>query len=284
MSYMLIVLASAASATLAFGQPLIAHELDLAVVAGSYMLVSAVGGLVFGGSMPRGWSLFKGLRGALRAVWLRIPVPLALVTAVMAGGNMRVQDLVASQGVAPWSWAVFTNPVLSIAAILLLAVGTIRLEPDQPLLRPAESARGARLAMALDAFHIMVVAHLGAILFMGGWRLPVGGELGMIAGGAFLVQIKAWLVAAVVLTVRWAVPQLSASVVVGIWTRVVVPVSVLVACLAAAWGTRALTLSALEPLFGIASFAAAAALCFVFALRVRRLSRGSAALHVNPWL
>lgn len=284
MSYMLIVLASAASATLAFGQPLIAHELDLAVVAASYMLVSAVGGLIFGGSVARGWSLFKGLRGALRAVWLRAPVPLSLVTAVVAGGNMRVQDLVGSQGVAPWEWAVFTNPVLSIAAILLLAVGTIRLEPDQPLLRPAASARGARLAMALDAFHIMVVAHLGAILFLGGWRLPVSGALGMVAAGAFLVQLKAWLVAAVVLSVRWAVPQLSATVVVGIWTRVVVPVSVLVACLAGAWGTRALTLSALSPLIGVASFVTATALCVVFAIRVRRLSRGSTALHVNPWL
>ena len=283
MSYLVIVLASAGTAMLAFGQPLIATELDLAVIAASYMLVSAVAGLIFGGIIPGAWSLLRGFGGALRAVWLRLPVLLAVVTAVLVGGNMRVMDLVGAQGVAPWEWAAFTNPVLSLAALLLLAVGIIRLEPERPTLSET-GVPSTRLAMAVDAFHVMVVAHLGAILFLGGWRLPAGNALGLIAAGAFLVQVKAWVLAAIILTVRWALPRLTPAVVMGTWTRVVVPLSVLVVCLAGAWGLGALTLSALQPLFGIASFAAVAVLCVVFALRVRKMSRGAAPMHVNPWL
>ncbi len=284
MSYLVIVLASAGTAMLAFGQPLIESELDLAVIAASYMLISAVAGLIFGGIVPGAWSLFKGFGGALRAVWLRAPVPLAVVTAVLVGGNMRVMDLVGSQGVAPWEWAAFTNPVLSLAAVLLIAVGVIRLEPERPTLSEHGGMPSTRLAMAVDAFHVMVVAHLGAILFLGGWRLPAGNALGLIAAGAFLVQVKAWVLAAIILTVRWALPRLTPAAVVGTWTRVVVPLSILVVCLAGAWGLGALTLSALQPLFGIASFAAVAVLCVVFAFRVRKMSRGSAPMHVNPWL
>ncbi len=283
MSYLVIVLASAGTAMLAFGQPLIATELDLAVIAASYMLISTVAGLIFGGIVPGAWSLFKGFGGALRAVWLRLPVLLAVVTAVLVGGNMRVMDLVDAQGVAPWEWAAFTNPVLSLAALLLIAVGVIRLEPERPTLGES-GVPSTRLAMAVDAFHVMVVAHLGAILFLGGWRLPAGNALGLIAAGAFLVQVKAWVLAAIILTVRWALPRLTPAAVIGTWTRVVVPLSILVVCLAGAWGLGALTLSALQPLFGIASFAAVAVLCVVFALRVRKMSRGSAPVHVNPWL
>lgn len=283
LSYFVIALTSAGSASLAFGQPLIQRELDLGVVVVAYMLVCSLGGLVTGGFTPRGWSLFKGLRGALRAAWLRVPVALAALMAVLVGGNMRLGDLVAAQEAVPWGWAGFTNPVLLVAFVLMLATATVRDDRDASELTN-RSGPSSRLTMVVDAFHMMVIAHLAAILFLGGWKLS--SDLGSLSQvlGAFLVQLKAWGVAALVMVVRLAVPRLTSRVAAGPWTRWVVPASVLTCCLAGLWGTRAMTLSALSPLLGVAMFAATVVLVAVFLYRTRKLSRGSAPMHVNPWL
>lgn len=285
---------SAAGAGLAFGRPLVAAELDLALALLVYVTVSLVGGLVVSGWSECGrWALGRGLLGALCALWARLPLLGGVAAAVQASGSVRFSDHVRAQDALPWGFAAFSSPVLFLALLLVLVVSVPRVEPRLATFdaaagehAPTEAGRGMRTAAVVDAVHLIIVGQLVAILLLGGWRLPWAATTGWTIAGAVLLQLKAWLVVAVILGLRAGLPRVSTRQIPGVWGRSVLPLTVGLVVLGAVHGVgaRLLFADSPEPLFGMVLFAATLGLGAWFLVRVSRQARGPSPAHVSPWL
>lgn len=292
--YVSFLATSAAATTVAFGKPVVSVDLDFALAAGASVTLLIAVALMNAGWHAKGhWSIGAGLKGALAALVLQIPVLLALGSVVLATGSVRLGDIVQGQGVTPWSWNAFRNPALFFAFGLILFSSFP--EARRPGTRLADAdldeprARGG-LMFYVEWGHLLVVSTLAAMLFLGGWKLPVPASPGSVlwpALGALLLQIKCWGVVGLVVALRWALPRVHTDQMLGVLLRYVVPAALLVLAGAAAWAAWKDNPAwrAVEPVLGYVLFGLALGAALKFARAVQGHVRATGApMHVNPWL
>jgi NADH-quinone oxidoreductase subunit H len=293
--YLLFLAVSAGATTLSFGRALVAADLDLGlVVVSSLTLLTLVALMAGGWDGPRRWSIARGFKSAIAVFGCQLPVLAALGSVVVCTGNVRLADIVAEQGVLPWHFNAFKNPVSFLAFALLIASLVPRANRTRGVLGAADlesSDQRESLLSYIEWGHLLVVSTLGAMLFLGGWRAPAAlglvGPVWASVGSALLLQVKSWLVLACVMLLRWAIQELSADQIGSIWWRWALPLSLVVLGGSVAWASwMPIAFSrSLESGLGYVLFGATLLCLLEFGRRVRADVRAtSAPFYVNPWL
>jgi NADH-quinone oxidoreductase subunit H len=140
-------------------------------------------------------------------------------------GSLSMQDIVRTQGGAPWNWYVFHNPFTFMAFFLFftsqLAEGN-RAPFDLP---EAESElvsgynteySGMRFLMFFVAeyVNIYVMSAIATTVFLGGWRIPLVSVAEQETSflwqllGLVLFWFKVGILSFVVIWLRWTLPRL----------------------------------------------------------------------------
>lgn len=293
--YLSFLATSAGATTVAFGRPLVAPDVDFGIVAFASLTVLVVVALMNAGWHAKGrWSIGLGLKGAGAALLLQLPVMLAFGAVVLATGSVRFSDMVAAQGAAPWTWNAFKNPALFFALGLVLVASFPQARRPNTRLAEAdldEPAPRGGLMFYVEWGHLLIVSTLTAILFLGGWRLPVPhaapGAIAWPALGALLLQVKCWAVAGGVVALRWALPRVHTDQMVGLVFRYGVPAALAVLAGSAAWAASrgSPVWRTIEPVLGYVLFGLALGATLKFARAVMGHVRAAQApMHVNPWL
>ncbi|MHB9149948.1 MAG: NADH-quinone oxidoreductase subunit H [Thermoleophilia bacterium] len=161
-----------------WGDRLVPHDLGVGVFYFIVVMDSVVLGLSLGG-----WganvrdSVDVYYRGVAQLVAYVVPLGLAYIGAIMMAGSLSTQRIVEAQA---GMWFVALQP---IGFLLYLATGLMQayrppfLEPFSAFIRgrvyrssAGWQAIGWRIAMSATLF---LVATMGAVLYLGGWRGPV---------------------------------------------------------------------------------------------------------------
>ena len=257
-----LAFSSALFALLPFSHALGLGEVDagiLFVVSTTALLTLA---MVTGGAHDcrAGTTVGRGLRAVALTFSLAVPSAMSLIGAVTLIGSLRVDDLVHAQGGSPWRWTVFTNPCalalffLSFLAIHASSASTASALPDADGLLARPSPRvvdvRARVFARAQTVHTLVLAALGAALFLGGWQIPglaaeqVEAHIGWMFVGALLYIGKTWFVAGAILGAKSLLPPIRANRAMSLAWRWLVPLSslfllllVLLAPLTEAWAS-----------------------------------------------
>jgi NADH-quinone oxidoreductase subunit H len=287
---LLFLAVSAASTAMAMGQHVISPDLDLPVLVAASLTAQVTTGLMLGGWRASGrWSLLAGLQRALGVFACQLPAIAGFACVVMSAGTLRVGEIVEAQSAAPWGFNAFKNPVL-LVALVLVVVSTV---PETS--RAASDAHpGTRsLAFFAEWGNALIVSSLAAALFLGGWRLPGLSISQQSAGlvpsviGALVLQLKCWGLVLIVSWVRWLLARVRLEQLTGVLLRWLLPVSVAVVGLGAAWlaALRSPVLRGLEGLVGYVLFGLVA---FVLGKLIVRVAAGlrpsGSAGGVNPWI
>lgn len=285
---------SAGATTIAFGKPLVSRDLDFALIALSSVTLLVVVALMNAGWRAKGhWSIARGLKGALATLALELPIIAAFGCVVLATGSVRIADIVEGQGALPWTWNAFRNPALFLAFFLIVFASfpQSRRATSRLVEADLEEPNGGGLMFYVEWGHLLAVSTLAAMVFLGGWRLPVAsvssGAIWWPALGALLLQVKCWAVAGIVVALRWALPKVHTDQMTGVLIRVVAPAALLVLAGSAAWASWRDTAvwRTLEPVLGYVLFGLAVGAALKFARAVQGHVRApTAPMHVNPWL
>lgn len=301
--YVIFVAASAAFTVLAFGRSLIAPDLDVGILLLSTITALVASGLMLGGFRRGGrWSLVDGIVGALSILSYQVPLVLGVVCVVLTAGSLRVDDVVASQGSAPWSWYAFSSPVLLLAFALVMAA-TLPEASRAPLELPEADGETPGVVSSHPALRcVMFLAEWGAVfvtsgvaaaLFLGGWRLPgvswnvQQSSTSLLALGALLFQVKCWSLVLGSLALRWALPRVRIEQMAALCWRYLVPLSLVALLSTVLWliGAHSPVLRAVQGGTGYVMFALSLLVCAWFARRVvSGLGDPHPQANVNPWL
>jgi NADH:ubiquinone oxidoreductase subunit H len=274
-----VVLTASAFASIALGRSLIAAELDLPIVLLCVTTSLFVACLLDSGRPRLGF--VERLRLLLAVALQQLPIGLALSVMAFGAGSVRALDLVAMQGAAPWRYGAFVSP-LTLAAFLTFVAALVP--------RPSSRFPGAVLRAA-EWVHLMAVCSLGALVFLGGYRLPgvslASPSLALQGLGAALLCLKSTALLAVVLALRAVLGRVDVRQAAPLTLRWLLPAAAAILALSQLWsqfGARS-GLAVAQGALGYASFAAFALLLGLLAQRVTfELKRGHKQNSVSPWL
>ncbi|HEV8245380.1 MAG TPA: NADH-quinone oxidoreductase subunit H [Polyangiaceae bacterium] len=286
--YFSIVLAAAAFSAIAMGRELVAAELDLPITMAAALLALVVAGLLDPGRPKTPFGQRLRLSGGVALQQLTLG--LALGAAALTAESVRPFDLVARQGALPWTYGAFESPVSLLAFVTFVAALVPRACRQSELaLVPARTA-GPLLACAEWAA-LMVSCSLGALVFLGGYRLPgvplAPASLVLQALGALLLCSKALGLLGLVLGLRSVIGRVDAAQAWPVTLRWLLPTALISLVLSAAWlhFGKSTGLAGAESALGYASFGGFCLLCLLFAQRITlELRRSSYEPSVSPWL
>jgi NADH-quinone oxidoreductase subunit H len=298
--YVVFLMVSVAVTLVSLGQPLLVAELDLAILFLLSATTCMTTALLLGGwSRLRGrWSLLLGARAATSTLLFQIPALCGLGCVFLRSGSLSPADLVATQGVAPWTWTAFQGPTMLLAFVLLLATalpessrggGHLAAQPGAE--RRRWDHRFSRYLMFVAEWgHLWVVSAILAIVFLGGWNVPGVGAASAAQklAGAAVLAFKTWALCVLVIGVRWVALRAALADLLGVWFRYLLPLSVV--CLGVTLGASRLPLdqalgAQAKGAVGMAVFSVVVSIFGLFLLRVFRGLRGGVAPpSLNPWL
>ena len=250
--------------------------------------LDVLGILMAGWGSNSKYALFGAMRSIAQIISYEIPLTLSVVCVVMVAQSLSLQEIIYQQGT--WwmaiepeaenylfgikalgiettdiggilTWNIFRAPIF-LAAWLIFFIASLAECNRAPFDIPeAESElvagfhveySGFRWAMVMLAEYgmMLLVAFLGAMLFLGGWNTPLpnigpvaladwtSGEPGTIAGhlwGAFWLLSKALLTVAVQIWIRWTYPRLRLDQLMNLSWKYLTPAGILLVLLSALW-------------------------------------------------
>ena len=155
------------------------------------LYILAVGSLGVYGMTLGGWasnnkfSFYGGMRSAAQMLSYEIPMGLAILVVVMTTGQLRLENIVASQIGSTWN--LLLHPVAFILLLVTVFAETNRLpfdlpESEQELIGGYQTEYSS-MKMALfylgEYAHMITASAFMAVLFLGGWELfPFSAKLG----------------------------------------------------------------------------------------------------------
>ena len=302
LGYLILIGASATFTLLATGYELYHADLDLAILLLAALIMRVTLALGFGGWQASGrWSLVAGFRSGLAAASLKLPLLLLIASVVMMTGTLRSDDFVSLQGALPWRWLLLQGPTLLFAWMLAVTAMIPEVtRPSHELPEAEEAQTPARkpdrifdLVALSEWADVLISAGVCAVVFLGGWRLPMVTPAAQAAspllmlGGAVLLLLKSWGLVLLVLCARWVFAPLPASMVLGLCWRRYVPAALVCFLLTIGWSEalqkplwRSLQAGTGQLLFALVVF-----VLVHFAFRVAQNLKGTASqVNVNPWL
>jgi NADH-quinone oxidoreductase subunit H len=177
------------------------------------LFVAALSALGAGAFMTQR-SAWSGALAAAHVAWQHVPAAVAIASAVVSTGSLRIREIAHAQGGCPWDWIAFRDPASLVALGLLLASCRIEVRAGaQAVAGPhrAEVPRGPWIDAARHA-HLLLVGGLASAVFMGGWWLPgfraaeQEARPTLVLAGAVWFLAKTWLVLVAVAWIRSICP------------------------------------------------------------------------------
>ncbi|QDT16180.1 complex I subunit 1/NuoH family protein [Alienimonas californiensis] len=247
-------------------------------------------GVVLGGyTSGSKWSLLGGMREAAQMVSYEIPLALTALVPVVAAGSLSMGEIGLFQ--AGWlfpNWLVFANPFCAVAFVCYFVVAVAECKRAPFDLAEAESELVAgyfteyasfrwSMFMLAEYASMFVVSLIASLLFLGAWwtgiapldaalmglndwRPDVGVE-GFSVGGylanvlfAGVVCLKASLLVAVQIWVRWSLPRLRIDQVMSACLKYLTPIACVLLLGATLWPLGMLAIVGRPTAFGATSF------------------------------
>ncbi len=194
------------------------------------LVIVALSGVTVLSIFMAGWSsnnkyaVLGGMRSVSQVIAYEIPVLLSALAVVMVAQTTDLRHIVEAQ--RHTTWYVLLQPVAAVLYFIGITAETNRAPFDIP---EAESElvggfhteySGMRFAMYFFAEYtnMLVLAALGATLFLGGWSGP------WLPGWAWLL-LKAYAVIFVMIWVRWTYPRLRFDQLMSFAWKLLIPVA-----------------------------------------------------------
>ena len=224
-----------------FGSTLIVADLNIGIL---YILavtsLVVVGILMAGWASNNKWSLLGGMRSAAQIVSYEIPAGLSVLTVVFLAGTLSMQDIIKSQGWAPWDWYLFNNP-FTFAAFFLYFTAALAEGNRTPFDIPeAESELVAGYVTEYSGMRFLffffaewgnlyVIGAVATTLFLGGWQVPpVTNDAILLGVLQFIVFfLKAYLWVFIAMWVRATLPRVRVDQLMALCWKYMVPLSFL---------------------------------------------------------
>ncbi|AFY69888.1 NADH dehydrogenase subunit H [Thalassoporum mexicanum PCC 7367] len=234
-----------------FGQNLLISDLGTGIffiIAVSS--IAPIGLLMAGYSSNNKYSLLGGLRAAAQSISYEIPLALAALAIAMMSNGLSTVDIVNQQAdLGIVSWNVWRQP---IGFVIFLIAGLAECERMPFDLPEAEEElvagyqteyTGMKFALFYGGSYanLLLTGLLVAVLFLGGWELPVpvdaiGGWLGIspdtawwqvIAGflGITATLLKAYFFIFLAILLRWTVPRVRIDQLLDLGWKFLLPIS-----------------------------------------------------------
>jgi hypothetical protein len=193
------------------------------------------------------------------------PLTIAVAAIGVLVGTGHLGELHAAQGVAPWRWLVFAQPIAFGLFPVFAATALTRIEP---------AGTQSSLAKVAARAHLLVVSCLGAALFLGGWACPANATPFASAFGVVSFVVKAWCLIGLGLWARSVTPGAGTNA--WKWT---VPVAALGLFGACAWTYADLPASVERASGFVLAISAALVVVYVVGQRVRKEREPVLVLH-----
>ncbi|HET9955569.1 MAG TPA: hypothetical protein VFQ61_13740 [Polyangiaceae bacterium] len=282
----LVVLGAAATTTaLVLGKSVVAAELDL-VVLPAVTAVALLLTLLFTGAGARRWSLWRGLAAAGTAVMANLPLLALWLAAGMHTRALRAEDALSEQGLLPFQWAAFREPILGLLALACL-VGQVPSLRDREALLQGQSTRRQRLIDLAALAHMLSVLGVVSLLTLGGYGQDLDRvSLSVRALAVIAALCKLFALWALVGGLRWLLSNVDWRGLRKAWiTRWLVPAACLVGLRAATGAlARHSTYGVLQQLAGPVCFTVFTAAIVYLGIRIVGRVKEPPQAATQPWL
>jgi NAD(P)H-quinone oxidoreductase subunit 1 len=234
-----------------FGQNLVITDLNVGIFLWiSLSSIAPIGLLMSGYASNNKYSLLGGLRAAAQSISYEIPLAFAVLAIVMMSNSLSTIDIVQQQsGYGILGWNIWRQPVGFLIFWIAALAECERLPFDLPEAEE-EIVAGYQTEYAGMKFGLFYVgsyvnlvlsALVVAILYLGGWELPV--SVGTIANGlgvsettpwlqviaaslgVTMTVLKAYFLVFIAVLLRWTVPRVRIDQLLNLGWKFLLPVS-----------------------------------------------------------
>jgi NADH-quinone oxidoreductase subunit H len=225
---------------LGFMRFIIAPGVDIGIVFILAVTSLAVYGVILGGwASNNKYSTLGSLRASAQVVSYEIPLGMSLLGVALLSGTLNLESILQQQAeLGLRGWNVWYQPLACLIFYVSSLAESNRLpfdlsECEQELVGGYHTEYGGfRLVLFFvgEYTHIITISFLTAILFFGGWHLPLIATPESSYPGAWLVKI-AVLVAKVVasifliMLIRWTLPRFRFDQLMELTWKVFIPLS-----------------------------------------------------------
>jgi NADH-quinone oxidoreductase subunit H len=199
--------------------------------------LSVIALLLAGWASNNKWSLLGGMRSAAQIVSYEIPAGLAVLVVIMQVGSLNFNDISLAQEGGIHRWLVWRYFPFNLIAFVIFYLATLAECNRTPFDLPeAESELVAGFHTEYSGFkwsvfmlseyaEMLVVAVVGAALFLGGWSSPIPGFLNTGAWGVLWLFAKAGALIFTHMWLRWTLPRLRVDQLMYLSWKVLTPFS-----------------------------------------------------------
>ncbi|MCJ8210142.1 NADH-quinone oxidoreductase subunit H [Mucilaginibacter sp. RS28] len=234
--------------------------------------VETLGILMAGWGSNNKFSVLGAIRSVAQIISYEIPAGFALISAVVIAGSLDLQQVALQQGVlfhsrmkflgfwdvtkigGLFSWNIFQAPHLMVAFVIYFIASLAESNRAPFDIPEAESElvagfhteyTGMRFGLVFLAEYSMMflVSMIGVILFLGAWNTPLPNIGGFAladwttgtAWGILWIVLKALVLVAVQIWIRWTLPRLRVDQLTDLCWKVLTPLSFICMLISAVW-------------------------------------------------
>jgi len=215
----------------------VAPQIDVGMVYVFALSSMAVYGVILGGWASNSkYSFLGALRSSAQLIAYEIPLGLGILGVVLYSGSMRLDTIIGEQATSG-TWNLFVQPLGCLVFLVAAFAESARLPFDLPECEQElvggyhTEFAGMKLLMYLIAefLHMVTVAFLMVILFLGGWHLwGVTGSADEVTWGTAIIRVlvlaaKVLGVIVFMMLVRWSWPRFRFDQLMSLAWKVMLP-------------------------------------------------------------
>lgn len=209
--------------------------------------------LLAGWSSGSGYSLLGGIRASSQMISYEVAMGLALIGVIIYAGTVRLDEIVALQGVVPWDWNFCRQPLACLIFLICLFAEANRNPFDLPEgeselvagYHTEYSSMKFALFFMAEYAHMAVGSMIFVALFWGGWQVPFLSTEALnnfwtyplftviVHLGAFLVKVLFWCW--FFIWVRWTLPRFRFDQLMRLGWTVLLPLALINLVITAIW-------------------------------------------------
>ena len=225
---------------LPLGPHWIAQDLNVAL-----LYVIAISSMTATGIMAAGWgsnnkySLLGGVRAVAKLLSYEVPMVMAVLSVVTFVGGLSMRHIIDYQ--AQNGWLILKWPLIPAFLIFLIAaLAELNRTPFDLPEAESELVSGFHTEYSGMRFAFFFLAEFANNFFSAGFAVALffGGYLGPILPGIVWFILKTFVLITLMMWIRWTVPRLRIDQMMGLCWKLLVPLSLVVFILAAAWASR----------------------------------------------
>ncbi|MCG3120703.1 MAG: NADH-quinone oxidoreductase subunit H [bacterium] len=199
--------------------------------------LSVIGIMLAGWASNNKWALLGGMRAAAQIVSYEIPAGLAILVVVMQVGSLNFTDICVAQegGIHRWLiWRYFPFNFIAFGIFYIATLAECNRTPFDLPEAESELVGGFHteysgfkwaIFMLSEYAEMLVVALVGASLFLGGWSSPIPGFLNTGAWGVFWLVLKGVFLIFTHMWLRWTLPRFRVDQLMHLSWKVLTPFS-----------------------------------------------------------